>query len=187
MANWIACRSMFAGNPEVPTGTPRSSTMHPRFGTAPLLLAACASASPSRADEPVTEDAVAISARASIPPGPTLAGTPSPPPDPAGETDRDLGLELVAEVVDEGPIGDGRCSQQSFAITPIETWRGESLPASSWIHLEYCGGPGDPITAPGSVELGARYRFVLQHDASPNYPGELMIVLAQRIDTPTAK
>ncbi|MCB9706879.1 MAG: hypothetical protein H6711_33855 [Myxococcales bacterium] len=110
----------------------------------------------------------------SAPPTAPELRSPEPRAAPAGEH------ELVARVVDAGPIGDGRCTQRSYQIEVVETIAGAPLTSPAWVHFERCEGddPGAPAFDGGGLEIGGRYRLRLQDGRSPNFGADPMIVAA---------
>ncbi|MEZ4447839.1 MAG: hypothetical protein R3B09_00080 [Nannocystaceae bacterium] len=95
---------------------------------------------------------------------------PSPAPAPAGEH------EVVARILETGPIGDGRCSQRSYRIEVVEAVAGAPLESPRWVHFERCQGDTGPIVEGTGLEVDGRYRLRLRDGASPNFGGEPMIV-----------
>ena len=72
---------------------------------------------------------------------------------------------IEGEIVEEGPIGDGRCTQKSYRVKPADA---DAL----WLHFEHCadqGGPSPSGRSLDALEVGGRYRFEVQDGGSPNF------------------
>jgi hypothetical protein len=84
-------------------------------------------------------------------------------------------IEVIARVLETGPLGHGNCTQRSYRVEMVETTAGEALPSPSWVHFEICGGARPKYDA-SSLVIGSRYRLVLKRGASSNFANDPMIV-----------
>lgn len=136
-----------------------------RFGVLALICACTPTAAPSAGPrEPViTQPEITTPTPVRAP----VEATPATPAEP--------GLsEVEGRVLETGPLGHGRCVQQSYKIEVTHHIRGEVLASPGWIHFERCEGAPSDVEA-GGLAIGATRRFTLKRGASSNFPGEPMI------------
>ena len=134
-----------------------------------LFLAACSSSAPPPAAAPEG------TSEAEPPAGPS-------PATPAAGGD----AEIVARVVQSGPIGDGDCVQCSHQILVEEHFSGdvETSTTPIWVHYEHCAGSPEPVRPadgvdPCSLDRGTLYVVTLRRGASPNFGNDPMILTAR--------
>lgn len=134
-----------------------------------LAVAACSSSAPAPAPAPT--------------PNPPPAH-PSPPPTPPAES---ADSEIVARVVDSGPVGHGDdCTQCSFQIVVEEHFTGdiETSTTPIWVHYERCRSTPAPTPPPEaidpcSMDRNTLYVLTLRRGSSPNFGNDPMIQTAR--------
>ncbi|MFN0250711.1 MAG: hypothetical protein ACKV2T_27775 [Kofleriaceae bacterium] len=136
-----------------------------------LLTLACAPKAAPGGAEPATEAPVAAAPVAETP---EQAAAPLPPADPTTGEAREH--EVVALVLETGPIGDGACVQRSYRVEIASTVRGEPLASPTWVHFERCSGAPDPGFDASGLVVGTTYRLKLRDGASDNFGDDPMIV-----------
>ena len=93
-----------------------------------------------------------------------------PPPAPLAEGERRVDVEIVGE----GPIGCGNCTNRPYELAPLDGSE------RYWAYYEYCEGdpplPPSPIP-PDALEVGKRYQLTLRQAGAD--VGTLLVIAAQ--------